>query len=275
MANVRIQIRRDYADKWVENNPLLAQGEQGYELDTTFMKVGDGVRPWNDLSYWNTGSIVGPPGPDGPQGPPGINGNGGSQGIQGPPGPSGMSINYVGAMTYSTLSGYPALQNDGVTVTDRNNNLYVYDGSKWNDAGPIAIVEGPQGVPGPPGTHGINGNQGQKGQTGDQGPQGKDGKSAYEIATDNGFQGTEQEWLDSLKDDDSRIEDDDIDKWNGYEQKIVDLETEVASLKKGMTFSSTAPSNPDPGNLWVDANDIIVYVWEGSAWVQLGATPAP
>ena len=25
------------------------------------------------------------------------------------------------------------------------------------------------------------------------------GKSAYEIAVDNGFQGTEQEWLDSLK----------------------------------------------------------------------------
>ena len=27
----------------------------------------------------------------------------------------------------------------------------------------------------------------------------KDGKSAYEIAVDNGFKGTEQEWLDSLK----------------------------------------------------------------------------
>lgn len=35
-----------------------------------------------------------------------------------------------------------------------------------------------------------------------QGPPGKDGKngkSAYEIALDNGFEGTEQEWLDSLK----------------------------------------------------------------------------
>ena len=28
---------------------------------------------------------------------------------------------------------------------------------------------------------------------------GKDGKSAYQIALDNGFVGTEQEWLDSLK----------------------------------------------------------------------------
>lgn len=28
---------------------------------------------------------------------------------------------------------------------------------------------------------------------------GNDGKSAYEIALDNGFEGTEQEWLESLK----------------------------------------------------------------------------
>lgn len=28
--------------------------------------------------------------------------------------------------------------------------------------------------------------------------QGKDGKSAYEVAIDNGFSGTEQEWIDSL-----------------------------------------------------------------------------
>ena len=32
-----------------------------------------------------------------------------------------------------------------------------------------------------------------------QGTEGKPGKSAYEIAVDNGFEGTEQEWLDSLK----------------------------------------------------------------------------
>ena len=30
------------------------------------------------------------------------------------------------------------------------------------------------------------------------GRRGKEGKSAYEVAVDNGFEGTEQEWLDSL-----------------------------------------------------------------------------
>ena len=34
---------------------------------------------------------------------------------------------------------------------------------------------------------------------GKDGIDGTDGKSAYEIALDNGFEGTEQEWLESLK----------------------------------------------------------------------------
>ena len=35
--------------------------------------------------------------------------------------------------------------------------------------------------------------------SGGSGTPGKDGKSAYEIAVENGFDGTEEEWLDSLK----------------------------------------------------------------------------
>ena len=38
-----------------------------------------------------------------------------------------------------------------------------------------------------------------EGGGGTQGPPGEDGKSAYEIAVDNGFEGDEQEWLNSLK----------------------------------------------------------------------------
>lgn len=36
------------------------------------------------------------------------------------------------------------------------------------------------------------------GPTGQDGKDGKDGKSAYELAKDNGFTGTEQEWIESL-----------------------------------------------------------------------------
>jgi hypothetical protein len=47
----RIQIRRDASLKWSTNNPVLLEGEFGYETDTGFIKIGDGVNPWNDLSY--------------------------------------------------------------------------------------------------------------------------------------------------------------------------------------------------------------------------------
>ena len=38
-----------------------------------------------------------------------------------------------------------------------------------------------------------------KGEKGDTGERGIQGKSAYELAIDNGFEGTEEEWLESLK----------------------------------------------------------------------------
>lgn len=41
--------------------------------------------------------------------------------------------------------------------------------------------------------------KGDDGEQGEQGEAGNDGKSAYEIAVDNGFSGTESEWLESLK----------------------------------------------------------------------------
>ena len=41
--------------------------------------------------------------------------------------------------------------------------------------------------------------QGPPGETGPVGPEGPDGKSAYEVATDQGFEGTEEAWLESLK----------------------------------------------------------------------------
>ena len=50
MAN-RIQLRRDGAQQWANINPILAQGELGIEIDTSRLKIGDGVTPWNSLRY--------------------------------------------------------------------------------------------------------------------------------------------------------------------------------------------------------------------------------
>jgi len=48
---VQIQLRNDTASNWSSENPLLAQGEVGIELDTKRQKVGNGIDQWNDLSY--------------------------------------------------------------------------------------------------------------------------------------------------------------------------------------------------------------------------------
>lgn len=46
-----IKLRRGLASDWTLVNPILAEGELGYELDTKYFKVGDGVTPWNGLVY--------------------------------------------------------------------------------------------------------------------------------------------------------------------------------------------------------------------------------
>lgn len=47
----RIQLRRDSSARWAEINPILLEGEVGYEIDTKLRKIGDGVNRWNDLEY--------------------------------------------------------------------------------------------------------------------------------------------------------------------------------------------------------------------------------
>ena len=54
MAN-RIQLRRDTALNWNTANPILAQGEMGFETDTNQFKIGDGVSAWNSLTYFSGG----------------------------------------------------------------------------------------------------------------------------------------------------------------------------------------------------------------------------
>ena len=57
----RIQLRRDTSANWLSNNPILLQGEFGYESDTGNGKIGDGQTVWASLSYYGgtgpTGSV--------------------------------------------------------------------------------------------------------------------------------------------------------------------------------------------------------------------------
>lgn len=57
------------------------------------------------------------------------------------------------------------------------------------------------------GTRFLNGKDGKDGEDGNDGIDGKDGaegKSAYDVALQNGFEGTEEEWLESLKGQDGK-----------------------------------------------------------------------
>ena len=62
----RIQIRRDTSSNWTSNNPILLQGEFGYELNTGYAKIGDGQTAWTALDYF---------GGTGPTGSTGVTGS--------------------------------------------------------------------------------------------------------------------------------------------------------------------------------------------------------
>lgn len=47
----RMQFRRDTAANWTAYNPILLEGELGFELDTDQYKLGDGIHNWNALPY--------------------------------------------------------------------------------------------------------------------------------------------------------------------------------------------------------------------------------
>jgi len=48
---IQIRWRRDTSANWTTNNPTLAQGEPGFETDTSKYKIGNGSSAWNSLAY--------------------------------------------------------------------------------------------------------------------------------------------------------------------------------------------------------------------------------
>jgi hypothetical protein len=163
---------------------------------------------------WLTTAIVGPQGAQGiqgEQGPQGIVGtNGidgaqGPQGIQGEQGPIGLT-GPAGAQGINGVDGAQGLQGlqgeqgqiglTGPQGPAGQNGTNGIDGAVGPQGiqGPIGLTgpAGPQGIEGVAGTNGIDGIDG---ATGPQGPAGANGLSAYEIAVQNGYTGTEFQWL--------------------------------------------------------------------------------
>lgn len=47
------KLRRGKAELWHSLNPVLEDGEPGFELDTGLLKIGNGEDAYNDLPYIN------------------------------------------------------------------------------------------------------------------------------------------------------------------------------------------------------------------------------
>ena len=78
-ADCRFAFRSDTAANWQVGNPVLLSGEIGTVTngsETEKMKIGDGVTPWNSLSWFK-----GPKGEQGIQGFKGEKGEKGNDGI--------------------------------------------------------------------------------------------------------------------------------------------------------------------------------------------------
>jgi hypothetical protein len=96
------------------------------------------------------------------------------RGPQGEKGDPGTGLVFQGVLLSITQLPPVGVLGDGWII---NGSLWAWDGEDWIDAGPIV------GPPGPPGPRGI---------------QGAPGLSAYLLAMEGGFIGTELEWLASL-----------------------------------------------------------------------------
>ena len=161
-----------------------------------------------------TGS-AGPTGPEGPKGDKGDPGERGPQGLQGPKGPKGIdglngqdgkdgaSVTIEG--TILDLSELPTAnesnQGNGYLF---NGDLYVSNGTEWENVGRIQGPKGDKGNPGEKGDtgeRGLQGLTGAQGEVGPQGPRGYTGDSVYETwLTRPGNEGKSvDEFLDSIK----------------------------------------------------------------------------
>lgn len=59
--NTTFKLKRGLEEAWGRVNPILAQGEPGFVIDTNRLKVGDGVTAWNELPFVGAQSYIARP----------------------------------------------------------------------------------------------------------------------------------------------------------------------------------------------------------------------
>lgn len=183
----RGSVGKDGSDGLSTYQVWLDNGHSGTEDDFfNYLKGPKGDR--------GPAGLRGHDGEEGPQGSQGPIGKTGPRGLQGPKGEQGRSI-YLTKLTLGgnlTSVSYSDLLVDSNTVPNVGDYLLEPNGSL------VEVTRVDQGNETLDFSEVLASLQGPAGKTG------KDGKSAYELALMNGFEGTEQDWLQSLKATNSR-----------------------------------------------------------------------
>ena len=178
MANyTRIILRHDTAANWTTVNPILSDGEIGVEIDTLKIKVGDGIKTWNQLGYSNT-KINGAT----------INENGeliisyednttvNTGRVKG----TSVSQQLIDYGTSNSPSTRPTSWSQTIPVVADGEYLWTRTTTKYDDPSiedTYSYTYAKQGLPGPKGDTGAQGIQGIQGL---QGPKGDDGDAAIQ-----------------------------------------------------------------------------------------------
>ena len=219
--------------------PQGPQGEQGYKGDKGDVGLQGETGPQGPQGLPGPQGEIGPRGPEGPQGLQGMTGATGLTGSAGPTGPEGPKgdkgdpgergpVGEPGPQGPKGIDGLNGQDGkDGASVTIEgtildlselptanesnqgngylfNGDLYVSNGTEWENVGRIQGPKGDKGDPGEKGATGERGPQGltgTQGEVGPQGPRGYSGDSVYETwLTRPGNEGKSvDEFLDSIK----------------------------------------------------------------------------
>lgn len=181
----------------------------------------------------------------------------GDQGIQGIPGPKGDAtkpFSIVG--TLEAVSELPevgvAVPEEAYVVTvDGFRHMFVFNptDSTWLDLG---LYQGPKGDIGPQGIPGP------RGDAGTDGIDGVDGESAYTLAVSGGYEGSQVEWIASLK----------------GERGETGRNLKVKGSKASLVEIQALPA-PVEQDAWIALDNLRLYMYIDSVWVDLGTHKGP
>lgn len=166
-----------------------------------------------------------------------------------------QSLGGTAGFTNGVYNGW-SVSLGGSSYTNVHDALVSLDGrltTVENNPGGGSSIPGPAGPPGQDGKDGI----GTDGRDGVDGLNGLDGRSAYEVAVADGFQGSQQEWLESLHGRDGVDGKDGIDGATDPLAVKYDDESKSTATLQSASGGSTRVSGVAPGRIAQGSTDAV------------------